>query len=394
MAQDFLEVISQIEAEKAYDIATWAGEGRNVSRAQSRIDPRTYQRKLYETAKFMHRFYRGMIPRAKFQEAMSTSDFPLLFGDVLDRQALGAYQEWQPVYRNIAKIGTVPDFRTVKRFTMDGAEGVLLAVAQGDTYKASVLTEGRYTYSVAKYGRRLPFTWEAIINDDLDLLKDAPARFARAARRSEEKFAAGLYCTSTGPDSTFFSNTHKNIVNTTNGASTTNPALSITGLQDAFTVLMNALDADSEPIVIEMVVLEVPPALMVTAQNILNATQIIVGADSASQRLVTSNWMKSRMKLVVNPYLPIIDTTRGATAWYLWADPGVGRPAMEIGFLRGYEQPQLFMKSPNAVRVGGGNIDQMGGSFEDDTIDYKIRHVFGGTMLDYRMAVASNGSGA
>jgi hypothetical protein len=33
-------------------------------------------------------------------------------------------------------------------------------------------------------------------------------------------------------------------------------------------------------------------------------------------------------------------------------------------------------------------------SFENDTIDYKVRHVFGGTRVDPKMAVASTGTGS
>src|SRR3546814_18042693 len=55
--------------------------------------------------------------------------------------------------------------------------------------------------------------------------------------------------------------------------------------------------------------------------------------------------------VVVNPWLPIIDTTNGDGAWYLFADPGVGRPSMEIGFLRGNESRELVMRSEER-RVG------------------------------------------
>lgn len=50
---------------------------------------------------------------------------------------------------------------------------------------------------------------------------------------------------------------------------------------------------------------------------------------------------------------------------------------MEIGFLTGHETPELFMQSPNAVRVGGGAVDPMDGDFRTDSIDWKVRYVFG-----------------
>ena len=53
------------------------------------------------------------------------------------------------------------------------------------------------------------------------------------------------------------------------------------------------------------------------------------------------------------------------------------------------------MKSPDAIRIGGGGlVDPMQGSFDDDSIDYKIRHCYGGIIIDPLASVASNGSGS
>jgi hypothetical protein len=146
--------------------------------------------------------------------------------------------------------------------------------------------------------------------------------------------------------------------------------------------------------------------LKVTAMNILNATQLLVGAfgqsplsgdrsgGSQMQNMMVNNWLQNNIRLSINAYLPIIDTTHGKTAYYLFASPSVGRPAVEVGFLRGHEAPEIFIREPNARRVGAGASDPMNGSFDSDTIDYKIRHVFGGTTMDFRTTCASNGSGS
>jgi hypothetical protein len=97
------------------------------------------------------------------------------------------------------------------------------------------------------------------------------------------------------------------------------------------------------------------------------------------------------VQLVINPWLPIVDTTKGATAWYLFADPGMGRPALEVGFLRGHETPELFLKSPNATRIGGGPVAAEDGDFETDGVNYKVRHVYGGSLIEPKAAVASPG---
>lgn len=334
----------------------------------------------------------------RFREAMNTNDFPLLFGDILDRQLLGNYIETPAVWMNFCRRGIVPDFRSVRRLAIDGAEGQLNLVGQQQVYPQRTVGETRYTYSVSKYGSTIGHSWEDIVNDDLGAFTDTPLRIAKAVRRSEQKFVTGLYVTTTGPHASLYTTANKNIINTTNGAAATNPALSIAGLQDGWTVLGNMVDSDGEPITIEAVELVVPPALEITAQNILNATQIwtrTTGGGTTAQEILAQNWMRGRVRISVDPYIPIVaSSSNGATSWFLFASVASGgRPALEIGFLRGYEGPQLFRKLNNQVRLGGGG-GEMDGDFDTDTNWWKVRHCFGGTRLDGKMTVASNGSGS
>lgn len=392
MSDKFLDLLESVRAEEASVQKLFNDAGRSVRGAGRGPD---YARRLAEAANFIADIYTGARPAYQLREALTTSDFPNLFGDILDRQVLAHYQEAPQTYRNYVHISTVSDFRQVKRFRVDGSEGVLSAVAQQAEYPESKLVDAKYTYQVQKYGRRIPFAWETMINDDLNALNDIPFRFGKAARRSEEKFATQLFASSSGPLSTLYTAGNKNQVKTANGAVTNNPALSINGLQDAFTVLFKQVDQDGEPIHIEAVELVVPPALFIIAENILNSTQLWLNENggTTNSRMISQNWMKGMVRLNKNPYLPIVDTTSGATAWYLFASPANGRPALEMGFLRGHETPELFMKQPNAVRIGGGPINPQDGDFDTDSLQYKIRHVFGGTQLDPIMTVASNGTG-
>lgn len=379
----------------------FASEGQSLSRRTRRHQTREYQNRL----RGLVRLYQGTIEGDKratysFQEAMSRADFPILFGDIIDRQLLAAYQTRPVQWPTYAKRGRVRDFRTVKRYTLDGGEGVLNPVKELAPYKVRKVNEGSYEYAVAKYGDQIAVSWETMVNDDLDSLTDLPARLGNAARRTEEKFAAQLFSGTAGPNSTFFSNTNGNLINSTvTGPGTpTNPALSITGLQYAMQTMGQQKDTDGGPIYVEGVTLVVPPALEVAANNIINATEILAatggGDGTGNDQLRVTNWMRNRVSVVVNPWLPIVNTTSGNTAWYVFANPSVGRPAMELGFLIGHETPELWVKSPNAMRVGGGPVSPEEGDFEHDAIQYRVRMVMGGTLMDAKSAVASSGTGS
>jgi hypothetical protein len=327
----------------------------------------------------------------RFQEAMSRSDFQYLFADILQRSVLGSYLEWPSIWSTIAKRGTRVDFRTGRAFTLDGAEGALSKVEELKEYPNRKVVDGKYDYSVDKYGAKIGISWESIINDDLGELRSLPERLAKAARMTEEKFAASLYGGASGPDGTFFSSGHANKMTA---------ALSTGSLQAAMALIWAQKDVDGNPIFTGQLRLVVPPALTITAKNILNATEIWAatggGDGTAVNQLRAQNWVPQEIaQAVTNPWLPILATSaNGDTSWYLFADPGVGRPAMEVGFLRGNEVPALFVKEPNSRRVGSGIIGPEDGDFDTDSIDYKVRHVVGGTMMEYRAAVASDGTTA
>ena len=201
MANELLELIENVKKEKASVHSLFGGEGTGAKSVQSMTK---YYEKFARAAELISDVYSGKLPGYKFKEAMTTDDFPFLFGDVLDRQLLANYLETPQTYKNFTKVATVRDFRTVKRFVTSGSEGVLSVVEEQAEYPETSLGEAKYSYTVRKYGRRIPFSWETMINDDLDALKDVPARFGRAARRTEQKFVTNLYCGVDGPDSTFY----------------------------------------------------------------------------------------------------------------------------------------------------------------------------------------------
>lgn len=316
----------------------------------------------------------------RLREFMTPSDFPKLFADTIDRVLIGAYKEYPSEFRSYLKIGKVRDFRKVKRFRVDGADDSLPKVTLQDGYKGSKLDETDWSYVVDKYGRLFGIGWETIINDDLGALRDIPERFGRAARRTENRFAASLWVA----NATLFTVAQKNKIT---------KALSVAGIQAGMNAFADLKDPQGEPILISKFHLVVPPQLKITANNILNALQILIkeAGGTEGQQIYAQNWMKNDIMLHVEPYIPILDPANGATSWYLFAEPADAAIA-EVGFLMGHEAPQVFIKSPNATLIGAGASSAMLGDFENDSVQYKVRHVMGGTGMDWRAGVWSDGT--
>ena len=83
---EFLETIETINAEAASVEHLFGGEGTSPRRIQKSVE---YKRKLSESAKFLAEVFQGKRPLYQLREAMTTSDFPYLFGDIIDRQSPG-----------------------------------------------------------------------------------------------------------------------------------------------------------------------------------------------------------------------------------------------------------------------------------------------------------------
>lgn len=387
MAEKTLQLIESLQTADASVAKLFGGEGRRVR--ENKYDPMD----LVAAAKLLERAERSRRAMSALQEAMSTSDFPLLFADIMDRELLGYYSEVPTTYASYVRTSTVRDFRDAKRFAVDGAEGALDKVGELREYPEGALQEKFDTFTVEKYGRRLSLSWEAMINDDFDSFRRNPERLARAARRTEARFAAGLWLDEKGPHASLYKEAFENIIKIEGKQ----PPLTIEALQAAFTLLSKMKDEDGEPILIEAVTLVVPPALEVTARNILNAIQIEMTSEGGTedQKLIAQNWMKNRLTLEVDPYIPYIASKEnGDTTWALFANPSSGRAALELGKLRGYEEPSLYEQISNARRVGGGDVPE---SFDNDSQAWRVRHVLGGTRMTetggQKATVASNGSG-
>jgi hypothetical protein len=326
---------------------------------------------------------------AEFSEAQTTSDFPLLVGDVLDRMLLQRFNEAPQVWREYISVGRpLRDFRTARMITTDGGDGRYAEIPEEGGLTYTTLTETGYTITPALYGKAVKLSWRLLINDDLDAFAELPAVLGRGGRRTISRYATDLLFDANGPDATFVSAGNGNLI-------TGNPVLSIASLGTAIQQLAGFVDDEGEPIVVEGVKLVHGPGLRVTVQNLLNQLTVDVTSvgGTNTQTVRVANWIISGMTAVEDPYIPIIATTNGATSWMLVADPNVNRPAARVRFLAGFEQPALFQKMPNTMRLGGG-VDNALGDFQSMSQEWKGLIAFGGTTIEPKSLVGSNGSGA
>jgi hypothetical protein len=375
----------------------WRGDGQNVSHSGTRRmnNPRYRQAFVRFEEAYLnamagshraHRFVRACLEGdvgalQVLHEAISPSDFPLILGDTIDRIVLAKFKSVSPTWEQYMKVGTVQDFRAVERYRCSLGRGVLPVVGVGGSYTFDKPGESHYTFSVQKRGGVRPIYWETLINDDLGALQDTPADMARQATNTEAYVATSLFAANT----TLYAinhtaedgNTYSNKGTAKFSANALAAALSVMGEYPGD-------DVDGMPIMNDPVYIVVGTKDMEFRVNQVLSSQIVQYVDVAGgdgTNLPTGNLLsvevRQRLKCVFNPFLRLFDTNY-RTSWYLFADPA-DIWAVEFARLAGYEAPQLFMEASAQLGLSGGLASPMDGSFSNDTVNYKVRVVMGGS---------------
>ena len=358
-----------------------------------------FKRGMLETANVLKAAYEGEAPAGtvrNLMEAQGTEDFQWYMGHILQRRTYGMYSKMSGVWRPFCRTSTVPDFRPVERLWMDDGSSPMPFLQQREEYSYSQVTGDSTTYQIAKYGRLMSLTWEALIDDDLNFLTDFPATLARSAVQTEDLFVTNLYASSSGPNTSVFSTANGNLLAANADLGTAaNNALSVDAINAAIHQLNGqtiAEDDNSLPIMFDRYVVVVPRALELTVNFIQSARELRTNANLQGKGgqeytfIIAGNGV-GNVTFIVNPYLDILGNSN---AWYMFAVPQNARPGIEVAFLRGHTRPQIFMRTADSRAIGSGDTR---GSFENDTLDYKLRGVFGGTVIDHRQMLASAGTG-
>lgn len=290
---------------------------------------------------------------AAFRESLDSTSWANVLGSAITRRLIRDYREntaWD-AWRLACERVPVNDFRTNER-TRFGGYGNLPAVAQGAPYLALASpTDEKATYAATKRGGTEDLTLEMVKNDDVGSIRRIPIALARAAKRTLCEFVLDFVNTNpTIYDSVaFFHASHGNL-----GSA----ALDATALAAARLRMKKQTEAGSaKRLGIGPKYLWVPDDLEQTAVDLFNRNTNLDKTFVQALSLMT----------VPVPYWT--DTSD----WAISADVN-DIPGIEVGFLDGNEEPELFVQDNPTV----------GSMFSNDKVTYKIRHIYGGNVIEYR----------
>lgn len=290
---------------------------------------------------------------AAFKESLDSTSFGNVLGDSITRRMVADYRDMgqYDIWRQAAEVVPVSDFRTQDRVRF-GGYGDLATVTQGNPYLAVASpSDEQATYAVAKRGGTEDITLEMIKNDDVGSIRRIPVKLSRSAKRTLAKFVLDFVRTNpTIYDSVaFFHASHGNLGST---------ALAAAEISVARTAMLKQAEAGSnDRLGIGPKYIWVPPDLQDVAWT-------------AFQR--NTNLDKTFTQQLNLEIMPVWYWT-DVTDWALSADIN-DIPGIEIGFLDGQQEPELFVQ----------DMPNVGSMFSNDKLTYKIRHIYGGAVKEYR----------
>jgi len=288
-----------------------------------------------------------------FREALDSTSFTNVLGNSITRRMIADYRDMgqYDVFRNACEVVPVSDFRSNER-TRFGGYGDLPIVSENDAYQGLASpTDEKAIYSAAKRGGTESVTLEMIANDDVGAIRRIPVKLSRSAKRTLAKFVldfvrlnAAIYDTVA-----FFHATHANLGST---------ALAAAEVSVARTAMLKQTELNSlDRIGIGPKYLWVPPDLQDTAWTIFQRNTNL------------DKTFTQQLNLEIMPVWYWTDVTD----WALSADVN-DIPGIEIGFLNGQQEPELFVQ----------DMPNVGSMFTNDQVTYKIRHVYGGAVKEFR----------
>lgn len=287
-----------------------------------------------------------------FREALDSTSWAEVLGDSITRRMKKDYNssdennEW----KNLADIVPLSDFRVQERTIYGEYEDLPDVNESADYQPLTSPSDEKSTYKASKKGGIESVTLEMIKNDDVGAIRNIPIKLVRAAKRTlNKRVLNNLRDNPVFNGKTLF---HADRLNLGSAA------LDEDSFDAARLAIMEQRGfGSSEP-------LGIPPKILWVPLRLHRKAYDMFKRDTNND----PNFVQSYpVKIITVGYW------MDQSDWYLTADP-YDIPTIEVGFLDGKEEPEVFTQDAPTV----------GSLFNNDAIKYKIRHIYGVGVMDYR----------
>lgn len=285
----------------------------------------------------------------------STSDYPAIFANVLNKTLLARYQLAMPTYREIALERQFNDFRPHPQIRA-GEFPTLEALTETGEIRSGVSADSKETVSITPYGKQYPLSRQMIVNDELGAIDEILGSAGMMVLIFENKTFYTMFIGNpalvTDTTAVFHAN-HGNLA-----ASGSEPSILSLGTGRAALRRMTSISGNP---------LNVPAAILLTGP----------AHETRADQMTTA--FSAQFAGAINPFAGklrnVTDAQITGNEWYLFAEPG-NVPCFVYGFLAGATGPRVRTDEPFGIQG----------------IKISLEHDFGVGAIDYRGAYKDPGA--
>lgn len=297
------------------------------------------------------------------------SAFPAILDQTIEKAYKEGYNKVNVTFDKFCKKGTLTDFKKHDNYYVTGPVGEFYEVPENGELKHDVFSDAKLPQRQLKtYGRQFTLSRKAFIDDDISLVTSVPARYAAAARRTQNKQVFGILLNNPAiyDGAQLFGKAHKNLVKT--GTGVTQEAM-----QTMIMALANQKDQFDQAIVINPRTIVVPSGLSFDMYTLFNSPYIETKDNTQAVNPLYN--YRGMLEVVEDPTINAMCGGMGnIMPWFLFGDPS-DCDGIEIDYLNGQEIPNIRrMEAPGQL-----------GFIWDIYLDWGI------SVMDYRSMVKNPG---
>ncbi|MDP0929013.1 Clp protease ClpP [Paracoccus onubensis] len=261
----------------------------------------------------------------------TTSDFPAVFENAMNKRLATAYAAAQPVYRAIAERIDFTDFRP-HPIAQVGDWPTLLPVEESGEIKYGTVSDKKESVALVAYARAFRITRQMMVNDDLSAIDRIINTRGRAVAAFEDATFFAMMLSGAGNDGPTLLETGRRVFNTTDGTKAgTASAITPAGVSAGYAAMRKRKGVSGESF------LAVEPRILLTGPDKeFEAMQLLAPIQAAQASNV--NPYVGKLNPATTPYIT-------GNAWYMFADPSEV-PVFMYGYLQGEEGPRLRTDEP------------------------------------------------
>lgn len=293
----------------------------------------------------------------------STSDFPIILGNVINTTLRAAYEAAGQTFRPLVRETSMPDFKQVHRAQL-GEGPAFDKVNEHGEFKRGSVKEGKESYKIATYGKIIAITRQVIVNDDMNAFGRIPQLQGAAAAQLESDLVwyQILANAAMGDGKALFHADHNNLG--------TAAAFGVGPLGAARAQMTKQVGLDGKTVLnIRPSFVIVPVELETKAEQELHSTFYPDQSEKVATKSMRSLQIIAEARLDNGINNPAVGAKiNGSTkAWYLAASPSQ-IDTVEIAYLEG--QRGVYTESRHG--------------FDVDGVEFKARLDVGAKTMDHR----------